>query len=57
MTKQEIQELVKELEERKVNQEKLTDSELCILDVSYCARKEGKEITEYDIEFIRFMMD
>lgn len=57
MTRQEIQELINELLRKEEMQEPLTVCELTILDVYKGLKKKGKEITEYDIQEIRFMMD
>lgn len=56
MTRQEIQELVEELEKKSENKGKLDDYELCILDVAHGLKKEGKELSERTIEEIKFWM-
>lgn len=57
MEQQEVRELIQQLERKEANKEKLTVSELTILDVYRASKKEGKEISARTIEQIRFMMD
>lgn len=57
MTQQEVRELVSRLKEKKSDKMKLTILELCILDMSKVLEKEGKEITEEDIQMLKFWMD
>lgn len=57
MTREEIQKLVEELEKKRENKEELTDVEYCILDLAHGAKKKGKELTEEDIEDVKFWMD
>lgn len=53
MTEQEI----KDLEMKEAVKEEMTVSELCILDVHNGLKKQGKEISERIIQFIKFMID
>lgn len=57
MTDQEIMERIQELERKKANKEELTAYEMTILDVSNCAKKENRKITDRDIEFVKFWME
>jgi hypothetical protein len=52
-----IEELIKDLEEKEANKMKLTECELAVLDASRGLKKEGKKISAKTIEEIKFMMD
>lgn len=57
MTREEIQNLVEELEKKKENKEELTVVEACIWDMAQEVKKTGQELTERDIEKVKFWMD
>ncbi|WP_333886878.1 hypothetical protein [Clostridium sp.] len=49
--------MVQELETKEANKEELTAYEIVILDLNKCAKRENRNITDRDIEFIRFWME
>lgn len=49
--------MIQELETKEANKEYLTAHEIVIIDVNKCAKKEKRNITDRDIEFIRFWME
>ncbi len=57
MREKKIKKLIKRLEGKKADKEKMSISELCILDVHNVLEQQDKEISEGDIQFIRFMID
>jgi hypothetical protein len=57
MIEQEIMNFIKALEIKQASNQKMTVTELTILDVRQGIKKEGKEITKEIIEEIIFMMD
>ncbi|MCT8974997.1 hypothetical protein N4T77_00140 [Clostridium sp. CX1] len=57
MGNQEITEMIQDLERKEANKEKLTVCELTILDLNNGAKKENRELTDREIEFIKFWME
>lgn len=57
MTEQEVIDFIKVLEKKEASNQKMTVSELTIIDVHRGLKKEGEEITGRTIEEIIFMMD
>ena len=57
MTKQEVKELIIELEHKEANKRNLTALEITILDVHRVMSKEGKQITDKEIHELKFWMD
>lgn len=56
MTREEIQIFIETIEKKKTNKEKLEDYETCILDIAKEAKKNGRQITEEQIEYTKFMV-